>query len=77
MRADNSHHVIAAAHRRAEQTRQRAVTALRRMDATGQRITFDAVAREAGFSELGRCARNCLVRAYLWPPASLMALVTR
>ena len=29
------------------------------------------------FSELGRCARNCLVRAYLWPPASLMALVTR
>ena len=50
MRADNSHHVIAAAHRRAEQTRQRAVTALRRMDATGQRITFDAVAREAGIS---------------------------
>ena len=50
MRADNSRHVIAAAHRRAEQTRQRAVTALRRMDATGQRITFDAVAREAGVS---------------------------
>jgi transposase-like protein len=50
MRADNSHYVIAAAHRRAEQTRQRAVTALRRMDATGQRITFDAVAREAGIS---------------------------
>ena len=45
MRADNSRHVIAAAHRRAEQTRQRAVTALRRMDATGQRITFDAVSR--------------------------------
>ena len=50
MRADNSHHVIAAAHRRAEQTRQRAITALRRMDATGQRITFDAVAREARVS---------------------------
>ena len=48
MRADNSHHVIQAAQRRAQQTRQRAVTALRRMDATGQRITFDAVAREAG-----------------------------
>ena len=44
MRADNSRHVIAAAHRRAEQTRQRAVTALRRMDGTGQRITFDASA---------------------------------
>ena len=50
MRADNSHHVIAAAHRRAEQTRQRAVTALRRMDATGQHITFDAVSRAAGVS---------------------------
>jgi Family of unknown function (DUF6262) len=50
MRADNSHHVIAAAHRRAEQTRQRAITALRRMDATGQRITFDAVSRTAGVS---------------------------
>jgi Family of unknown function (DUF6262) len=50
MRADNSRHVIAAARRRAGQTRQRAITALRRMDAAGQRITFDAVAREAGVS---------------------------
>ena len=50
MRADNSHHVIQAATRRAQQTRQRAVTALRRMDAAGQRITFDAVSREAGVS---------------------------
>ena len=50
MRADNSRHVIAAARRRAEQTRQRAVTTLRRMDATGQRITFDAVSRAAGVS---------------------------
>jgi hypothetical protein len=50
MRADNSHHVIQAAQRRAQQTRQRAVTALRLMDATGQRITFDAVARQAGVS---------------------------
>ena len=41
MRADNSRHVIAAARRRAEQTRGRAVAALRRMDATGQRISFD------------------------------------
>ena len=39
MRTDNSRHVIAAARRRAEQTRQRAVTTLRRMDATGQRIS--------------------------------------
>jgi hypothetical protein len=50
MLADNSRHVIAAAHRRAEQTRQRAIAALRRMDAAGQRITFDAVAREASVS---------------------------
>jgi Family of unknown function (DUF6262) len=50
MRADNSRHVVAAARRRAAQTRQRAITALRRMDAAGQRITFDAVAREAGVS---------------------------
>jgi hypothetical protein len=50
VQADNSHHVIAAARRRAEQTRQRAIAALRRMDATGQHITFDAVAREAGVS---------------------------
>jgi len=50
MRADNSHHVIQAAQRRAEQTRQRAVAALRRMDLTGQRVTFDSVSREAGVS---------------------------
>ena len=50
MRADNSRHVIAAAQRRAEQTRQRAVAALRRMDAAGQRISFDSVSREAGVS---------------------------
>ena len=50
MLADNSRHVIAAARRRAGQTRQRAIAALRRMDATGQRITFNAVAREASVS---------------------------
>ena len=50
MRADNSHHVIAAARRRAEQTRARAVAALRRMDGAGRRINYDTVAREAGVS---------------------------
>jgi hypothetical protein len=50
MRADNSRHVIQAAQRRAEQTRERAVAALRRMDATGQRVTFDSVARQAQVS---------------------------
>jgi hypothetical protein len=50
MRADNSHHVVAAARRRAKQTRRRAITALWHMDATGQRINFDTVARYAGVS---------------------------
>jgi hypothetical protein len=50
MRADNTRHVVAAARRRAEQTRHRAVTALRRMDTTGERVTIDAVSREAGVS---------------------------
>jgi hypothetical protein len=50
MRADNSRHIVAAARQRAEQTRERAVAALRRMDATGQRITFDTLARQAGVS---------------------------
>ena len=50
MRADNSRHIIASARRRAEQTRERAVAALRRLDATGQSINFETVAREAGVS---------------------------
>jgi hypothetical protein len=64
MRADNSRHVIAAAHRRAEQTRRRAVTALRRMDATGQRITFDAVAARPGSPGPGFTpSRTCAPRS--------------
>ncbi|MEV8063426.1 DUF6262 family protein [Streptomyces antimycoticus] len=50
MPADNSHLIVAAARRRATATRRRAVTALRRMDATGTAITFETVAREAGVS---------------------------
>jgi len=50
MRADNSQHLIAAARRRSERTRQQALSALRRLDATGAPITFEAVAREAGVS---------------------------
>jgi hypothetical protein len=60
MRADNSHHVIAAARRRAEQTRERAIAELRRMDATGQRITFDAVSRAAGVSRFWLYAQQDL-----------------
>lgn len=50
MRANNSRYVITAARRRAAATRKRAVTALHRMDKTGQPITFDALAREARVS---------------------------
>ena len=50
MRADNSHHVIDAAHRRSQATRRRAVATLRRMDNAGLPITIDALAREAGVS---------------------------
>jgi hypothetical protein len=50
MRADNSRHIIAAARHRAEQTRQRAIAALQRLDAAGQPISFDTVAREASVS---------------------------
>jgi small-conductance mechanosensitive channel len=50
MQADNSRHLIVAARQRAERTRRQALTALRRLDATGAPITFEAVAREAGVS---------------------------
>lgn len=42
MRADNSRHIIAAARHRTDQTRQRAIAALRRMDATGNLSTSTA-----------------------------------
>ena len=50
MRADNSHHLIAAARHRAVTTRKRAIAALRRMDKAGTPVTFDAVAKEAKVS---------------------------
>jgi len=50
MRADNSAHVIAAARRRSDDARHRAVTALRSLDAGGQPVTFSAVAATAGVS---------------------------
>ncbi len=66
MRADNSRHLITAAQQRAEQTRRRAVAALRRMDATGKPITFEHLAREAGVS-----------RSWLYTQADLRLEVER
>lgn len=50
MRADNTGYLRAAARRRAEDTRLRALAALRRLDADGAPITFEALARAAGVS---------------------------
>lgn len=50
MPADNSAHLIAAARRRSAATRRRATAALRRLEATGQPVSFDALAREAQVS---------------------------
>ena len=50
MRADNSAHVIAAARRRSDDARRRAVTALRSLDAGGQPVTFSTVAAAASVS---------------------------
>lgn len=66
MLADNSPHIIAAAHRRAAATRDRAVSALRRLDEAGQPVSFDAVAREAGVS-----------RSWLYTQTDLKAEISR
>jgi small-conductance mechanosensitive channel len=50
MRADNSRHIIDAAHRRSQLTRAKAIQALRDLDAAGQPVTFHSVATHAGVS---------------------------
>ncbi len=50
MIADNSRHLLKAARKRSEQTRSKAARALQRLDRSGQPVTFEAVAREAGVS---------------------------
>lgn len=50
MRADNSRHLVTAAKRRSASTRERALRALRRLDAAGQRVTVEDVVREARVS---------------------------
>lgn len=66
MRADNSHHLISAAQRRSAATRERAVRALRRLDAKGQAVSVDEIAREAGVS-----------RSWLYRQADLRADIDR
>jgi hypothetical protein len=50
MRADNARHIVAAAQRRHEYTRAKAVQTLREFDASGAEVTFEAVATAAGVS---------------------------
>jgi hypothetical protein len=66
MRADNSQHLVAAARRRALDTRARAVRTLRRLDGAGRPVSFDTVAREARVS-----------RSWLYGQADLRAEIVR
>jgi Family of unknown function (DUF6262) len=50
MRADNTAHLIAAASRRHELARSKAIRAIRELDAAGTAVTFGSVARAAGVS---------------------------
>lgn len=50
MRADNSQHIVDAARRRSEYTRAKAIQALRTLDAAGEPVTFETVAKQAGVS---------------------------
>lgn len=50
MRADNSAHLVLSARRRREQTRAKAVRALRELDTAGTPVTFETVARAAEVS---------------------------
>lgn len=66
MRADNTRHIIAAARNRAERTRERAIATLRRLEASGQPVSFDALARAASVS-----------RSWLYAQDDLKAEISR
>ncbi|WP_433204850.1 DUF6262 family protein [Nocardia sp. CA-107356] len=50
MRADNTRHLLAAAHHRHELTRSKAIRAIRELDAAGAAVTFQTVADAAEVS---------------------------
>lgn len=50
MRANNSHHLAAAARERAERTRAKALRALQDLEDAGHPVTYEAVASKAGVS---------------------------
>ncbi|MFJ6636255.1 hypothetical protein ACIQMR_33520 [Streptomyces sp. NPDC091376] len=57
MRADDSRHIVTAAHSRHEYARAKAIQALREFDAAGTVVIFDIVARAAGVSRTWLCTR--------------------
>lgn len=70
MRADNSRHLVVAAQQRSEQTRTRALRALRRLDGTGTAVTFEAVAREARWTAASSTdTTTCSRRSTRWQPS--------
>lgn len=66
MQADNSRHLIQAAQRRSQHTRERALAALQRMDAAGKPVSFDSLSQEAHVS-----------RSWLYAQPDLRAEITR
>ncbi len=72
MHADNSAHLIAAARRRHEESRQRAVHAIRTAKTAGQRPTISALAQTARVSRSFLYGNPDLLEALheLRPPAS-------
>ena len=66
MPADNSKHLHDAARRRSEQTRKKAIKALRRLDGAGTPVTFGSVAQAAGVS-----------RSWLYAHADIRAEIER
>lgn len=66
MRADNSHHLAAAARQRRADTQRRARDGLRRLQASGQPVSFRSVAQEAGVS-----------RSWLYADAEVRAEIER
>jgi DNA-binding IclR family transcriptional regulator len=66
MRADNSRHIDDAARRGSEYTRAKAVQALRSLDAAGEPVTFETVAKRAGVS-----------RSWLYTQSDLRAEIER
>lgn len=80
MRTDNARHLARAAHARAEQTRRRAVTALRKLTTSNQPLTVATVAQQASVSRSWLYTQPDLldqIREHTPPPRPATALPSR